>query len=149
VRHRTLEPHSAIEIRVSAQCGAGPATAVRAWPSGSSDEFVGEVATAEPGQCVIEATAGNRSAAAAFAISGRPARGVEATLAKLERQVGSSGGVVAGAVDGSLMARVTEDAAADSSLIVSIHPMRTGWWIIPFAGCLAIEWWLRRRGALR
>ena len=122
VRYRTLEPHSAIEGRVSARCGAGADTAVRAWPSGSIDEFVGEVATAEPGQCLVQATAGSRSATAAFAIARRPARGIEVTLAKLERQVRSSGGVVAGAVDESLMAGMIDDAAADSSPIVSTRP---------------------------
>jgi hypothetical protein len=149
VRYRTLEPHSAVEARVSAQCGAEAATAVRAWPSGPRGEFVGEVATAEPGECFIQATAGNRSATAAFAIAGRPARGVDVTLAKLERQIGWSGGVVAGAVDEPLMARMIEAAPAQSSPIVSTYPMRTGWWIVPFAGCLAIEWWLRRRHGLR
>jgi len=25
------------------------------------------------------------------------------------------------------------------------HPMRSGWWIVPFALLLSLEWWLRRR----
>ena len=29
------------------------------------------------------------------------------------------------------------------------HPMRSGWWIVPFAACLSAEWWLRRRKGLR
>ena len=29
------------------------------------------------------------------------------------------------------------------------HPMRSVWWILPFAGCLSAEWWLRRRRGLR
>jgi hypothetical protein len=29
------------------------------------------------------------------------------------------------------------------------HPMRSGWWIVPFATCLSAEWWLRRRRGLR
>jgi hypothetical protein len=29
------------------------------------------------------------------------------------------------------------------------HPMRSVWWIVPFAGCLSAEWWLRRRRGLR
>jgi hypothetical protein len=28
------------------------------------------------------------------------------------------------------------------------HPMRSAWWIIPFALALAGEWWLRRRRGL-
>ena len=29
------------------------------------------------------------------------------------------------------------------------HPMRSTWWILPFALCLSAEWWLRRRQGLR
>src|SRR5262249_18472985 len=29
------------------------------------------------------------------------------------------------------------------------HPMRSPWWLAPFAGCLFAEWWLRRRFGLR
>jgi hypothetical protein len=29
------------------------------------------------------------------------------------------------------------------------HPMRSTWWILPFAACLSAEWWLRRRRGLR
>jgi hypothetical protein len=28
------------------------------------------------------------------------------------------------------------------------HPMRSAWWIIPFATLLGAEWWLRRRSGL-
>jgi hypothetical protein len=29
------------------------------------------------------------------------------------------------------------------------HPMRSAWWILPFAACLSAEWWLRRRKGVR
>ena len=29
------------------------------------------------------------------------------------------------------------------------RPMRSAWWIVPFAACLSAEWWLRRRCGLR
>jgi len=29
------------------------------------------------------------------------------------------------------------------------RPMRSAWWIVPFAACLCGEWWLRRRRGLR
>jgi hypothetical protein len=25
------------------------------------------------------------------------------------------------------------------------HPMRSAWWLAPFAACVTVEWWLRRR----
>jgi hypothetical protein len=29
------------------------------------------------------------------------------------------------------------------------HPMRSAWWILPFALVLGAEWWMRRRSGLR
>jgi hypothetical protein len=29
------------------------------------------------------------------------------------------------------------------------HPMRSTWWMLPFAVCLSAEWWIRRRRGLR
>jgi hypothetical protein len=29
------------------------------------------------------------------------------------------------------------------------HPMRSTWWLLPFAACLSAEWWVRRRKGLR
>jgi len=31
----------------------------------------------------------------------------------------------------------------------SRHPMRSAWWFAPFAACLSVEWWLRRRSGRR
>ncbi len=29
------------------------------------------------------------------------------------------------------------------------QPMRSGWWLLPFAACLGGEWWLRRKRGQR
>jgi hypothetical protein len=36
-----------------------------------------------------------------------------------------------------------------SPVRATTRPMRSGWWIVPFAACLCGEWWLRRRQGLR
>ena len=149
LRYRTLEDRSAIEARVSVKCGTSAPEPVRVWPGGALDEFTGEIAVAESGQCQVEATVGDRSAIAFVAVADRPARGVDATLVKLEHAARDLGGVVAEAGNESEMARALDDSTAESSQIVSIHPMRASWWILPFAGCLSLEWFLRRRQGLR
>jgi hypothetical protein len=149
LRYRTLEDFSAVEARVSVQCGSSPAAPVRMWPTGALGEFAGELPAGEAGQCRVDATAGNRSAVAFIAVADRPSRGVEATLAKLERESRARGGVVVEAGAEDAIARALDDSAAESSRIVSAHPMRSAWWILPFAGCLSLEWWLRRRAGLR
>jgi hypothetical protein len=50
------------------------------------------------------------------------------------------------------VSRVVEHlrAARPSDRVPEVrHPMRSGWWMLPFAVLLAAEWWLRRRVGLR
>lgn len=156
VRLRSLEQRSVVDAQVSVICGESAATPVRAWPSGSIGEFVGELPAASDDRCTVSASAGDRSARVSYAVASRVRRGAADTLAKLERQARATGGVFASAGDpatplgaGEAIARALRDQSSDSSLIVSVHPMRSAWWILPFSVCLSIEWWMRRRGGLR
>ena len=45
--------------------------------------------------------------------------------------------------------RFVRGAVASPRSVVVRHPMRSGWWMIPFAVCLSAEWWVRRRRGLR
>jgi hypothetical protein len=45
--------------------------------------------------------------------------------------------------------RFVRSAAASPRATVVGHPMRSLWWVVPFAACLSAEWWLRRRRGLR
>ena len=149
LRHRSLEDRSAIAARVAARCGDAAPAPVRVWPAGGVGEFVGEVAVGEAGQCRIDATAGDRAATGFIGITERPARGVEATLARLEGESRARSGVVVAAGSEAEIAAAMDDSSVESSQIVSHHLMRSPWWIVPFALLLSIEWWHRRRGGLR
>jgi hypothetical protein len=76
-------------------------------------------------------------------------RGVESTLASLTGTIAATGGAIGPAADVSDIARSLSSTTATMSPVVTVHPMRAWWWMIPFAGCLSLEWWLRRRGGLR
>jgi hypothetical protein len=84
----------------------------------------------------------------AFSVAERATAGVEETLAQLERTVRESGGVVATVGRERDVATAVGSTTALSS-VVSVHPMRAAWWMLPFAACLTAEWWLRRREGLR
>ena len=45
--------------------------------------------------------------------------------------------------------RFLRNAVASLRAPLVRHPMRSTWWILPFALCLSAEWWLRRRQGLR
>ena len=45
--------------------------------------------------------------------------------------------------------RFVRNAITPPRVTSVVHPMRSVWWIVPFAACLSAEWWLRRRRGLR
>ena len=148
LRDRHMVPAASSEAGVVQRCGDGPAQPVRVWPRGSIGEFAGEVTALGPGPCTVEATVGDRQATASVAVVDHAFRAVDDTLAKLERRVRASGGVVANAGDEPAVLSVLADRNI-SSRDVTAYPMRSAWWMLPFGACLSIEWWLRRRGGLR
>ena len=149
LRDRRLEPRSSLEASAVSRCDDGPAAPVRVWPTGTPGEFAGELPAGSSGQCTIEAAVDERQASGAIAIVDRPARGIDVTLATLETLARGSGGAIARAGDEATVARTLAATAPPVSGVVSVHPMRQPWWILPFAGCLSVEWWLRRRQGLR
>jgi hypothetical protein len=147
--NRRMAPASAIEASAIARCGSAPATAIRLWPAGAHGEFTGELPLAGTGSCSIEALVNDRQAVGAIAVADTPAFGVEQTLAKLERRVAVSGGVISRAGDEATLARALTGAPMSPPVTTTEHPMRSAWWLLPFAGCLSVEWWLRRHAGLR
>ncbi|MEY4093411.1 MAG: hypothetical protein RLZZ53_610 [Acidobacteriota bacterium] len=145
---RSFEAPRAADVTVTVRCGDAPPVAVRVWPDGSAGSFVGEVAVSDAA-CEIRASDGDHVATAQVAVTARPLLGVDATLARLERAVKTRGGATAdvGAVV-SLAQQLTSNHTPTSQ-VVSVRPMHSPWWLLPFAGCLTVEWWLRRRGGLR
>lgn len=47
------------------------------------------------------------------------------------------------------LTRFLRSAVASPRAPMVGHPMRSTWWIVPFALCLSAEWWIRRRRGLR
>jgi len=148
IRRRSFALTSAAEMTVTARCGDEAPSPIRVWPTGTMHEFGGELAVSGAA-CVVEATAGDQVARASLAITAHPRRGVESTLGQLERAVAATGGTVHAIGEDSALATRLMASFTPTSQIVSVRPMRDWWWMFPFVGCLAIEWWLRRRDGLR
>ena len=153
LRDRRMQPSSSVEASAVFRCGAGAAHVVRLWPSGTLGEFAGEFAGEFPdegtGSCAVEATVAGRHATGTVAVAKRPMRGTDVTLASLARRVVAAGGSIGSTEDVSSVVRRINSSPLTLSPVVTVHPMRAWWWMIPFAGCLSLEWWLRRRGGLR
>jgi hypothetical protein len=82
-------------------------------------------------------------------VSAQAAPARRGSLEALNRIVRESGGMsVAAGREEPLIASLLAlpPAAAEA---VQRYPMRSPWWIAPFALCLGVEWWDRRRQGLR
>lgn len=65
----------------------------------------------------------------------------------LEAWVSSRGGTVVDEPELRRLPLLIASAIAPSPRVETWHPMRSGWWIVPFAVLLGAEWfWRRRRG---
>ena len=148
IRTRSFEARPSAEMKATARCGDDSPTAIRVWPTGAIGEFAGQMSIGDT-TCELEATTGDQIARAFVAASRQPMRGVDSTLAKLERSIVSGGGAVSAQGDEAAFASKLMTSFTPTSQIVSVRPMRAWWWMLPFAGCLAVEWWLRRRNGLR
>lgn len=148
LRSRVTDPRTPISASAVARCGDGPAQAIRLWPAGGPATFRGEWPIAEAGPCTIEAALGSNRVTGGVAVTAAPKRAAPATIARLEREARSAGGIVTTIDDLSPIATaIAQESGQEKS--EPVHPMRSAWWIVPFAGCLSIEWWLRRRNGLR
>jgi hypothetical protein len=148
LRDRRMAPLQSTSASATVRCDDGSAHAVRLRPVGILGEFAGRTA-ATGTSCIIEANINDRRVTASFASARRPQRGTSSVIAKLERAARDSGGVVVASGDEASLVRALSSENQPASQVVSVRPMRAPWWIIPFAGCLTIEWWLRRREGLR
>ncbi len=134
-------------VRAEIVSSDGRSTPLRLWPSSVPGVYEGSVVAPAPGQFDVRVSgAGGRAAdAPLLVVAGARAR----RLAPAPEWVaGATGGAVGHAsdttaVEANLRARLRPREPVD------LYPMRSGWWIVPFAAALCGEWALRRRKGLR
>ena len=149
IHDRRMTPITSVEGNAIVRCGDQAASVVRLRPTGVMGDFSGEAAVGESGACAIEMSVDGRQLTAGFAVADHPNRGTNATLNKLVNAVSRTSGIVINSGEEAGMIDMLERDARPSSQVVSARPMRSPWWMIPFALCLTAEWWLRRRDGLR
>ncbi len=124
---------------------------VRLWPAAAPGAFTGSFA-APPGRRahdieVIADGATRTIGHCAFVVdSGLRTVSPAAPLALAAT---SHGGIDVDPTDLPALERHLRDTIVPARAPVRRRPMRSLWWLIPFAGCLSGEWWLRRRRGLR
>jgi hypothetical protein len=132
-------------------CEDGSNAGIRLWPTGRAGVFEGSVRVPSPTTCSVVATVSEpvQLETRASLLVASDVSTITAAPGAFASAIQAHGGSVAR--DDRLQSLV--DAAhgrlpplRDSR---ESRPMRSPWWLLPFAGCLAAEWWLRRRAGLR
>jgi hypothetical protein len=125
---------------------------IRLRPQPEAGAFRGTfTANAAPGRSTIEVHAAGAQALSASRtlLVMSDARRAMSAAPSLAMLASSHGGIDVGPERIADVERFVRSAAASPRTTVVRHPMRSMWWIVPFAACLCAEWWLRRRRGLR
>jgi hypothetical protein len=147
VRARSVRPMTAWYATAVRKCDDGETVPVRLWPADGGGAFLGRIRVgARTGCRVIATVAGVGEASASLADEPSSHRW---TQEDMEAIASRTGGVMI--TDGNFRPVVQSwlDGRGPDRRLETRYPMRSWWWLLPFAGCLAAEWWLRRRIGLR
>ena len=131
-------------------CPDSPAETVRLWPGGAAGEFRGQMRP-HPSSTRCETTARVASVGegrAAIQVTPEAPTTGPAEEA-LQAVVARTGGITVEAREATRVVDALRAGRSTDRVAEQRHPMRSMWWMLPFAACLAGEWWLRRRIGLR
>ena len=144
------QTHDVGPIQIAATVGttSDSSRVIHLWPR-SAGRLAGRIhAPTAPGSYSVALSAGGRHAIVPFVVAedARPVVvGAEMRLADWVRATGGS--IVPEAQVARLGALLASKVHSEPTL-VTWHPMRSAWWILPFALALSGEWWLRRKRGL-
>ncbi|MGH7619086.1 MAG: hypothetical protein ACREPM_17840, partial [Gemmatimonadaceae bacterium] len=124
-------------------------TPVRLWPTARAGGFDGDVkAPSAPGIYRVDVSANGARGDIPIVVASDVARPAPEARDLLRAWVAAHGGSTVSAAEiGSLAQRLVA-AVHPADRRITWHPMRSAWWILPFALALSLDWWLRRRRGL-
>jgi hypothetical protein len=101
-----------------------------------------------PGLYQVALSADGRRASIPIMVAANPHRVAPRADAALRDWVRATGGSVVDAAEIDRLPELLARAIRIEPRLVTWHPMRSAWWILPFVVALSSEWWLRRRRGL-
>jgi len=124
--------------------GARVDAPVRLWPTAEPGVYEGEWRPSVAGDYDLAVTAGaHRGDAAVTVVASQPPRAAPEELALAAR---ASGGRVFRADQADALVARLKEAFPARAVMVTMTPMRSPWWVVPFGVLLCVEWALRRKG---
>jgi hypothetical protein len=134
------------DVSASLTSMAGETHLIRLWPGPRIGSFVADIPSLPEGGYMVRVAAAGASAEVPLLVDGDVVRPAHDTLRALEFLAKATGGAVLSDVTAARHALAAIEAGERP---IEIRPMRSPWWIVPFAGLLAAEWTIRRRAGLR
>jgi hypothetical protein len=131
--------------------GAGaPASRIRLWPAPLPGQFTAEFrAPSEPGVYTIRATGDGIHAEKSIHVSTAAAAMAPDDSDLLASVASSRSGRVFSDSEIAELRLHLGNAVNRQVVRDMIYPMRSPWWLLPFAVALSLEWFLRRKAGLR
>jgi hypothetical protein len=150
VRDAFLSEREQVSARIRASLISDrDSTAIRLWPAANPGVFTGAVvAPRNPGTYRLNIQSGRERASAPLVVVSAANRPVSDKSDLLSAFVSSRGGVAITENDLNRLPSLISSAVESVSRVETWHPMRSPWWIVPFALLLGAEWWWRRRNGL-
>jgi hypothetical protein len=155
---RVREGLTTLSAYVSADSGAAslssPGTPVRLWPAADAGFVEGSTrAPAAPGRYRVTVIAhgpglDSLRADAELVVADSAVVPVPSSPALLALWARGHGGRAVPEASLASLGSALSGALVETWRVVPWHPMRSGWWIVPFAALLSVEWWIRRRHGL-
>lgn len=150
VQGRTVRPPTEWQVSATRTCADGAAAPLRLWPSDAAGAFTGRVPMGGRSDCrVAIRMAGLGEAGAAARIASAGVSSQRWSLADMERLAARAGGRVVRDADFAPVVQGWLDSRGRERRPEPRYPMRSWLWLLPLTGCLAGEWWLRRRAGWR
>jgi hypothetical protein len=134
------------DVSASLTSMAGETQVLRLWPGPRIGSFVADIPSLPEGGYTVRVAAAGASAEVPLLVDGDVVQPAHDTPRALEFLAKATGGAVLGGVTAARHALAVIEAGERST---EIRPMRSPWWIVPFAGLLAVEWTIRRRAGLK
>ncbi|MEP6779796.1 MAG: hypothetical protein ABJC26_07900 [Gemmatimonadaceae bacterium] len=138
---------SSVSATVAVAHGSEP---IRLWPSGAPGRFRGSFrAPDSSGSYRVNVGAdGGRVDASFIVASGSTAKANPANTELLSAWTAAKGGQLFHTADLARLPGELTRVLHSAARRVIWYPMRSAWWVVPFAGLLCVEWLMRRRRGL-
>jgi hypothetical protein len=123
---------------------------VRLWPTSTAGEFRGTLRSSRAlGLHQLIVAVNGQRVTAPFIVGADVHQPLGNSDALVAAWAASTGGVALTSNNARDIAAAIQKVRTASIAAEPWHPMRSGWWMLPFALALSGEWWLRRRHGLR